>query len=1039
MNSTGLHLVKSTDVRALASGLVTWLTELDADPFEAPLVLTPGAGMQRWLSQRIARETGAAGEGICAGVLFEPLSRLDEIVSGLDPADDPWAPQRLVWHVLALAEAHTPGLEPLRHHLAASDQRYANASRVASLLDRYARLRPDLLLRWSDADAVDDLGLGFDAWQAVLWRNLHSVVAGPDPVERRQGLIADLLAGRRQLDAPGVALFCPRALTAPTAELLAAVASERRISAWLHVAGPADSVNPLSKRLGTRGAETAALLQAQAASVVHLEARSRPGTLLGAVQQDLADGRVPRVRSGLGDDRTIDVRSSHGLDRQAEVLRDALAGLLADDPSLEPRDMVVACPDPALLTPYLQAVFTGDEQAHPAPGFRLKVAGGAQPNALHRLVREVTQLDTTRARAAQLLALAGQPFVARRFGFADDDTERLGALIEQAGIRWGLNAAHRGRFGIPDVRQGTWQVGVQRLLLGEALGDDEFAAAGVISPVDDVDSSDVELLGSLAELVSRLSRLVARPERATASGWVQHFRTIVEQLTDVGFEDSWQLAQFWSVLDVVERRSAGSPAVLGAADALDLLDAEFDGRAARPSFGDGSLVVCDLRALAQVPHRVVCLVGLDERTFPRRGLPDGDDLVAGSPIPGDPDPGRDDRQAVLDAICAAQDRLVVIYQGWSSHTLESRPAPAGVIELIEAATATADPQAEWLVRQEPLQPFSPSLFGPVPLSFDGAALRGARALTAPRRRRVTGRFDGGHLPLSEPVTTLDLDQLRSFLQHPARSFLRERAGLTIGDEEAASEELPIELDALARWQIGDRLLGQLIQGRPLETARHAERLRGALPPGELGTRLLDDVSRTAVTTAGDAEPYLATAPRFVALDETFEGVRVTGRVAVRGDVALTASFSRVSPRTIVSAWVDLLAATVVTEQPVDAVLLGGGRRRRLTAPGPDAARESLAELVALAVHGRERILPLPPRVGRLWAESRARNGDPLADRDLNKQWSWDRDAVWDAVLPSGRKPWDEPASGSPWSRAGEKSLLGSLAAVVWRPIVRAER
>ena len=91
MNSTGLHLVKSTDVRALASGLVTWLTELDADPFEAPLVLTPGAGMQRWLSQRIARETDAAGEGICAGVLFEPLSRLDEIVSGLDPADDPWA------------------------------------------------------------------------------------------------------------------------------------------------------------------------------------------------------------------------------------------------------------------------------------------------------------------------------------------------------------------------------------------------------------------------------------------------------------------------------------------------------------------------------------------------------------------------------------------------------------------------------------------------------------------------------------------------------------------------------------------------------------------------------------------------------------------------------------------------------------------------------------------------------------------------------------------------------------------------------------
>ena len=49
MNWTGLDFGKGSDGRSLASGLGKWLAELDADPFGAPLVLTAGAGMQRWL------------------------------------------------------------------------------------------------------------------------------------------------------------------------------------------------------------------------------------------------------------------------------------------------------------------------------------------------------------------------------------------------------------------------------------------------------------------------------------------------------------------------------------------------------------------------------------------------------------------------------------------------------------------------------------------------------------------------------------------------------------------------------------------------------------------------------------------------------------------------------------------------------------------------------------------------------------------------------------------------------------------------------
>lgn len=1035
---TGLRLVRGTDLGALASGLIDRLRGLDADAFDTPLVLTPGPGVHRWLSQQIAR---VSSEGICAGVRFESLAGLEPLLSGLDPADDPWAPERLVWHILDLVSAGTPGLEPLAHHLAGSEQRYANASRVAFLLHRYAVLRPGLLRSWSDAATPDAVGLGFDTWQPVLYRALRARVGGPDPVERRDTLLADLAAGRRGPDAPAVAVFAPRWLTAGEADLLAALARRRRVDVWLRVTGPAGSAHPLATRLGGRGAETAGLLAERAASVEDLPPRPRPATLLGHVQADLAAGAAVGRRAVAPGDRSIDVHAGHGPARQAEVLREVLTGLFADDPTLEPRDVVVACPDPAALAPHLNAVFAGGGPgAHPGTTLRLQVAErtAADANALYALVREVFQLGSSRATAGQLIALATHPFVARRFGLGEDDADRLAELVGHAAVRWGLNERHRGLFGLDRVRQGTWQVGVQRLLLGEALSDDTLASAGFIAPVDDVESSDVVRVGALAELVSRVSRLVRRPDAAPARGWVEHVRAIVDQLTEVPFDQAWQPAQLWSVLERVERRAGDSPAPLTAADALALLDAEFAGRSARPAFGDGSLVVCSLTALAQVPHRVVCLVGLDEREFPRRGLADGDDLLAADPRPGEPDPGRDDRQAVLDAVGAAEERLVVVYQGWSSHTREHRPAPAGVLDLLEAAAQVAGVEPAGLVVDEPLQPFSPTLFGPAPRSFDAAALRGARALASPHRAQAPRRFEVGLVPLAAPVPALDLEQLRSFLIHPARYFLKERAGLTFAEDETPPTELPLQVDALGRWQVGDRLLDRLLHGHDVREARHAEWLRGELPPGRLGERVLDDVTSAALGVARAAASLTDCPPVSHLIDLELDGVRLTGRATTRGDVTLATQFSKVAPKYLAGRWVDALALTVQLERPVDAVLFGGPRRVRLAAPEPDAARVLLACLVALAVDGLQRVLPVPPRVSHLWAQCRARNSDPQGDRGLRTRWSWEADRAWTAVLGPHATPWEQRSAGDPWAQRGEPTLLGSLAHLVWTPIVRAE-
>ena len=53
----------------------------------------------------------------------------------------------------------------------------------------------------------------------------------------------------------------------------------------------------------------------------------------------------------------MQVHACHGPARQVEVLREVLLGLLADDPTLEPRDILVMCPDIEAYAPLVAAAF----------------------------------------------------------------------------------------------------------------------------------------------------------------------------------------------------------------------------------------------------------------------------------------------------------------------------------------------------------------------------------------------------------------------------------------------------------------------------------------------------------------------------------------------------------------------------------------------------------------------------------------------------------------------------------------------------------
>jgi exodeoxyribonuclease V gamma subunit len=1110
-----LHLHRALRADALADGLGRLLATALPDPFATELVVVPARGMERWLSQRLSHVlgAGAGGDGVCAAVDFRsPGSLVSEITGSRD--DDPWAPDTLAWPLLEVIDGalDQPWAATLARHLGhglSGDEvdlrmgrRFSVARRLAGLFASYAGQRPGLVADWSAGRDTDGAGrdLAADlAWQPELWRRLVGRVPGPSPLERHAATVARLREDPEAFDLPvRFSLFGHTRLSITEIELLDAVAAERDVHVWLPhpspvlwqtLTGAAGAVDrrrddshqrvrhPLLSSLGRDTRELQRALSAAAIATDHeLPTPALPDTLLGHLQRDLAadlprpDGRV--LAEG---DRSVQVHACHGVARQVDVLREVLLGLLADDPTLEPRDVLVMCPDIETYAPLIEAGFgLGDvvgPGGHPAHRLRVRLADRApgRTNPLLGVAEALLDLAGGRAPATQVLDLARTEPVRRRFGFSEDDLDQLDTWARESGVRWAFDAEHRADFGLESYVANTWEFGIDRLLTGVALSDDSSAWVDRALPLDDVGSTQVGLVGRLTEYVDRLRVATDRLTGThSVDHWLEALDDAVSSLTAVPSGDGWQSGQVQRELGRVRRAAAGLGEVaVRLPDVRAMLSDRLAGRPTRANFRTGTLTVCTMVPMRSVPHRVVCLLGLDDGVFPRHGAVDGDDVLARDPVTGERDARSEDRQLLLDAVMAASETLVVTYTG--ANEVSGRPRPPAVplgevLDALDASASTADgrPVSKAVTLHHPLQPFdarnvTPGALVPARVfSFDAAAATGARTAAGPRVPPAP--FLAGPLPPRTP-TDVPLADLVRFWADPVRGFLA-RDGVDVAlaaDEEQPEDSLPVEIDSLAQWAVGDRVLGDLLAGLPPDVVAQREWRRGLLPPGQLGWRMLDGILRTAAPLRDAAAGLRTVPPRAVDVSVDLGGGRwLRGTVPeVYGDRLVPVHYSRLGGRHRLASWVWLLALSASDpDRNWTASTVGRPTNSRsrdthatsLLGPLDHTAPEVLGDLVVLRDTGLRDPLPVPLKTSLRYARARRAHADvPDALEKAAYEWTsaygGDRDSdavrrVWGAAAGL---PGVGVAPGSGEGFPGETSRFGALAMRVWSPLIQAEQ
>jgi len=865
------------------------------DLFTSQRIVVPTAGAKAWLTAELAARLGASktadgtpvGDGIVAGVDFSYPGTISSLISeAVRPDADPWDVDHLTFTILDVladdAAAFKQVVERAGGPLLA-------ARRIADHFDHYHFRRPGMILEWEKGNnqlgpETDENGgradktlADRDRWQFDLWRKVRETIGEKSPPAREQeaeGPAPDavLVAGLQGLSLHQIKLL-KRLAGMPTTtgqpcevDVMLVHPSPPLREAWARTAPPASNDEYSSPRRGDpeptdgvdslvdawlRGTrESQWLLASQGLSPEHADAAAEAppaadAPLLARLKHSVASGREPDPAAGAAafapDDQSIRIHRCHDPGRQAEVLHDAILHAFREIPDLAPHEVVILSPQIANLAPHLEAVFNRDVTGDKRDGKEAKLQlpllvadrGIREVSRGAELLAALIELLDSRCSVDSVLAVAEHPLVLAHFGIDEKALEAWQRCIERTKIRWGLDAARRGRAGLdqPDLPAHTWRLGLERTLLGAVMPDgDPGPVLGGVVPLRAVAAADVS---SLAPLVTIFGIIDGLDQKTSGERPVSEWCDLLEQaLGQLAGSESDELAVPLRELDRLRQAAAAaaghSPAAVPVPwhDLKTILTATLTAPVGRQPLRTGVITATSLIPLRGVPFRVVCLAGYDDDAVaPREG--DSDDLADRQQLLGDRDRGLEVRRELLDCLLAAGDRLVVTCTGMDVKNNKTLPLATPLAEFTDFVGRHGVPTftqgGEHLSEIEIIHPrhacsrknFVGGENGvhktAEPWSHDAAALAAAMAL-GEDPAQPAAKAEGSATPATVIPEVIELEWLAEFMHDPLWPYVRKTLGINTWREDDLSipATLPLELEKLEKRNLREDYIERLI-------------------------------------------------------------------------------------------------------------------------------------------------------------------------------------------------------------------------------------
>ncbi len=1052
-----------------------FLDLLEADkigPFESRDVLIPKNPVKNRLDKKIAERFGVSSNIRFSYLAPWILQRISEVEKKAASAGrklssskvftkESVAAETLTWKLFKLLKdkdfLSAPGNEPLKHYCSdLSDKVVFDFSvRLAALFERYYTFRIDWLQSWSanqvphvlKNDARSELLNDADAvWQSNLWRAMF-----PE-IKEAFAHPADVIfnAAPEDLDGDPVYIFVQEYIPPMYLDLLGRIAQSRdcylfvlnpsenvdwpstafvtdKVFHRLQLKGQDEHVTVVNSLLSSWGGQMRLLLGELDEIGVREHAEYLPvkcgsDTLLHQIQSTMVEFREMKNLTcnnlrigGKWDicDRSLEIHKAHSTFREIECLHDYLQECFRTMPDLTAADILVVTPDLDVVAPYIDAVF----RSKPKDQFieyRVEGLPSSSINESAALMFRAVDFLSSKALNSAFYELLSNEILRTKLEMEAGEASEFAKALEDAGYRWGLNPEHSCKL-VPNCdNPNNLRRSLRKLYLGYALSDrDQTASFRGFAAMGGLEGSEAVALGKVDDFVRSLEEAASSMTSGTWKQFCAWFTCLMQKVLPEGADYAEDRSELFSVLEEMggEYEEAAGETEAGFEVFIEALKERFAAKR-RGVSGSGAVTFTQISMVRGLPYKVICLVGMNDKMFPKPVNVDEFDLIDKHSRKGDISRLMVNRDTMLQLLMAARERFYVSYCARDDENNQEAAPSIFISQLSDAvekglknafetinSNEVAQPEdklesaKDFFTVAHPLQPFSLS-------AFNGADSRRLNHASYFRDALIRKLEEGeaeprsleAELPLDEFPEVVSFDELVKFVKNPMTYVLRHRLGVTLYDDpQDMKDSESFDAGALDR-AVKTKICNRMVMKRPsagliedieaLDVFAKAGPYEGKIHDAVRSVRDFVEIKKELINAP------LRSIPLSIQLEYQRKPVRIEGRIgSCYGDTVLLERNREKSSYDDAVVNLYRLALNASELKDVKITSLARDESKRLLGDdvvkdsSSDAAKQRLTNLIALYMEGLRRPIRATAATAKVYA---------LVLEDPNLGYKYDR-------------------------------------------------
>ncbi len=681
----------------------------------------------RWLSEKLSiiNNINALVKYPFPGTYIKRLVK--RIIGIEDHEKDPWEKNHLVWNILELLPELLQRKEAaiIRSWIEKSQKEHNQinlnlwdlANNIAEVFDDYILYRPDIIKQWLNKNhqivSRELTGNENTIWQEILFKLLHEKI-NKDPfciqAEKAIKVLRDDDISKsdypKNLYIYGLCTLAPLQI-----DLIQAFSKVIDIKIylitpcndlWQRCEGrridfsntwntPPDRQwlleSPrLEAFLGRMGAEFQQLLEGSGeyqlgdkseediyslTADIAANKGSQPN-LLEQLQQELLSTKNESALTKEKSDKSLLFLKSPGKYRQVELIRDQILQFLANDISLQPRDILIITPQVDSYAPIFASVFNNIN--HNITQLPWVITDRSQQDkvGLIHFILNLLEISANRLTASVFESLLTNPALQQQQSISFEEVSKLTKSLQSAGFTWGLDASERQG---DETHSLCWCL--ERIILGLVLPEDPINGAPNITPYSE-NISNIEFIKSWGTLAKLCNYIEEFRRKRSCMKWIKLITSLIDDFFGNGGEWAWEVQQILNIINdwgVITKDCQLEIDCLVVKDIITKATSSTNGK-----FGHrtGKITISALEPMRAIPHKIIIIMGLESKTFPRIDNRRSFNLLEKKRKLGDPNQYDKDRYSLLEALISSRQNLLIAWNSKDEKTGEELEPPSPI-------------------------------------------------------------------------------------------------------------------------------------------------------------------------------------------------------------------------------------------------------------------------------------------------------------------------------------------------------------------------